>query len=158
MGFYEPKSGEILIDGINVKKLNLPDVMSCVLQDTWMFSGTIADNISYGKPDATDVEIIDACKQAQVHRIIKNLPGGYSHFYDNESNVLSDGEKQLICIARVFLKNPPIIILDEATSSVDIETEKKITIALNELSKDRTSFIIAHRPETVKNSDVAITM
>ncbi|MDR0918942.1 MAG: ABC transporter ATP-binding protein/permease [Oscillospiraceae bacterium] len=157
VGFYELDKGEILIDNVPVGDINLAEIMTCVMQDTWVFTGSIRENVAYGKPESTDEEIKKACKQAQVHKIIMGLPGGYDYIC-NENNVLSDGEKQLICIARAFLKNPPVIILDEATSSVDIETEKKISQALKELTVGRTSFVIAHRPETLKDADVVVEL
>jgi ATP-binding cassette subfamily B protein len=159
MKFYQPDSGEILLDGVNIKDISTAEIrkiFGMVLQDTWVFSGTIAENIAYSNPDATREDIIKAAKQAQLHKIVMALPKGYDMQIDSESNILSGGEKQLICIARLFLFDPKILILDEATSDVDIETEKAIARAFDEITKGRTSFIIAHREETIKNADVII--
>lgn len=121
-----------------------------VLQDTWLFGGSIKDNIKYGRPDATDEEVIEAAKAAHVHHFIQTLPNGYDMILNEESNNVSQGQKQLLTIARVILANPKILILDEATSSIDTRTEIQIQAAMDHLMKERTSFIIAHRLSTIK--------
>lgn len=158
MGFYQPQNGEILIGGTNINEISretLHNIIGMVLQDTWIFSGSIAENIGYGKPESTFDEIINAAKKAQVHKIIMNM-GGYDIVIGEDD--LSDGERQLICIARVMLRSPQMLILDEATSAIDLETEKKIANAFDELTKDKTSIVIAHRQETLKNSDKIVTL
>ena len=129
-----------------------------VLQDTSLFTGTIKENIKYGKEDATDTEVIEAAKAAHVHHFIKTLPKGYDALIDEESSNISTGQKQLITIARVILTNPKILILDEATSSIDTRTEQQIQTAMDNLMKGRTSFIIAHRLSTIKNADLILVM
>lgn len=129
-----------------------------VLQDTWLFNGTVKDNIKYGKEDATDTEIIEAAKAAHVHHFIKTLPKGYDALIDEESSNISAGQKQLLTIARVILTDPKILILDEATSSIDTRTEQQIQSAMDNLMKGRTSFIIAHRLSTIKNADLILVM
>ena len=129
-----------------------------VLQDTWLFTGTVAENIAYGKSDASVDEIIAAAKAAHAHSFIKRLPEGYDTYITEEGGELSQGQKQLISIARIMLTNPPILILDEATSSIDIRTEQRIQRAFEKLMKGKTSFIIAHRLSTIKNADVILVM
>ena len=161
MRFYDVNSGAILVDGHNVKDFNrgeLRQMFGMVLQDTWLFGGTIKENIKYGKPDATDEEVVAAAKAAHVHHFIQTLPKGYDMVIDEESSNISQGQKQLLTIARVILANPEILILDEATSSIDTRTEQQIQSAMDNLMKGRTSFIIAHRLSTIKNADVILVM
>ncbi len=161
MRFYDVNKGAILVDGHNVKDFNrgeLRKMFGMVLQDTWLFGGTIKENIKYGKPDATDEEVIAAAKAAHVHHFIQTLPNGYDMIIDEESSNISQGQKQLLTIARVILANPQILILDEATSSIDTRTEGQIQDAMDHLMKGRTSFIIAHRLSTIKNADVILVM
>ena len=129
-----------------------------VLQDTWLFEGTVAENIAYGKPGASREEIVDAAKAAKVDYFIRTMPQGYDTILDNEASALSAGQRQLLTIARVFLCDPPILILDEATSSVDTRTETEIGKAMNPLMKGRTSFIIAHRLSTIRDADIILFM
>ena len=160
MRFYEVNSGEILIDGVNIsdlKRENVRKLFGMVLQDTWLFEGTIKDNIAYGNPKVKDEEIIEVCKQAGIHHLIMSQPKGYNMVITEDSN-FSAGEKQLITIARAMLHNSPMLILDEATSSVDTRTEVLIQKAMDKLMKNRTSFIIAHRLSTIVNSDKIIVM
>lgn len=161
MRFYEINGGTITIDGIPTIDLTRKDLRSnfgMVLQDTWLFSGTVAENIAYGKPDATMDEIKAAAKAAKADYFIRTMPHGYDTVLDNEAGNLSVGQKQLITIARVFLCNPPVIILDEATSSVDTRTEMEISRAMKKLMKGRTSFVIAHRLSTIRDADVILFM
>lgn len=161
MRFYDVNKGAILVDGHNIqefKRGDLRKVFGMVLQDTWLFGGTIKENIKYGKPDATDEEVIEAAKAAHVHHFIQTLPKGYDMVIDEESNNISQGQKQLLTIARVILTNPEILILDEATSSIDTRTEEQIQAAMDNLMKGRTSFIIAHRLSTIKNADLILVM
>lgn len=161
MRFYDVNSGEILIDGHNIKDFkrgNLRKLFGMVLQDTWLFGGTVKDNIKYGKEDATDDEVIRAAKAAHVHHFIKTLPNGYNSMLNEESSNVSAGQKQLLTIARVILTDPKILILDEATSSIDTRTEIEIQKAMDNLMKGRTSFIIAHRLSTIKNADLILVM
>ena len=161
MRFYDVSSGEILIDGINIKDFKRSDLRSLfgmVLQDTWLFSGTIAENIKYGKLDASIEDVKDACRAASVHHFIKTLPDGYDMILNEESDNISQGQKQLLTIARVILANPKILILDEATSSVDTRTEVLIQDAMDKLMEGRTSFVIAHRLSTIKNADMILVM
>ena len=161
MRFYDVNDGAILIDGHNIKNFNrgeLRQMFGMVLQDTWLFGGTIKENIKYGKPDATDEEVYEAAKAAHVHHFIQTLPNGYNMIIDEESGNISQGQKQLLTIARVILANPQILILDEATSSIDTRTEGLIQAAMDNLMKGRTSFIIAHRLSTIKNADVILVM
>ena len=137
---------------------SLRKAYAMVLQDTWVFKGTIFDNIAYGKEDATDDEIIDAAKAAHVHHFIKTLPNGYNSILNEESSNVSAGQKQLLTIARALLSNPEIMILDEATSSVDTRTELQIQKAMKTLMKGRTSFVIAHRLSTIREADVILVM
>ena len=161
MRFYDVLDGKILIDGHNIKEFDrgeLRKMFGMVLQDTWLFGGTVKDNIKYGKEDATDDEVIRAAKAAHVHHFIKTLPKGYQSLLNEESSNVSAGQKQLLTIARVILANPKILILDEATSSIDTRTEIQIQSAMDNLMKGRTSFIIAHRLSTIKNADLILVM
>ena len=156
MRFYEVNSGKILIDGFSstdMTRKGLRQNFGMVLQDTWLFGRTIAENIAYGKPDATREEIIAAAKAAKVDYFIRTMPQGYDTMLDNEGANLSVGQRQLLTIARVFLCNPPMLILDEATSNVDSHTEMLIQDAMLELMKDKTSFVIAHRLSTIQKAD-----
>ena len=161
MRFYDVNSGEINIDGHNIKDFKrgeLRKMFGMVLQDTWLFGGTVKENIKYGSEEATDGEVIEAAKAAHVHHFIKTLPKGYNSILNEESSNVSAGQKQLLTIARVILANPKILILDEATSSIDTRTEIQIQKAMDNLMKGRTSFIIAHRLSTIKNADLILVM
>lgn len=161
MRFYDLNDGAIYIDGNNVTDYNRGDIrklFGMVLQDTWLFNGTIRDNIKYGKPDATDSEVIEAAKAAHIHHFIKTLPNSYNMVLNEATSNISAGQKQLLTIARVILANPKILILDEATSSIDTRTEIQIQSAMDNLMKGRTSFIIAHRLSTIKNADLILVM
>lgn len=161
MRFYDVNSGAIMIDGHNVKDFKrgeLRRMFGMVLQDTWLFGGSIKDNIKYGKLDATDEEVIEAAKAAHADHFIRTLPNGYDMLIDEEAGNISQGQKQLLTIARVILTNPRILILDEATSSIDTRTEQQIQSAMDNLMKGRTSFIIAHRLSTIKNADLILVM
>ena len=161
MRFYDVTEGKILIDGHNIQDFNrgeLRKMFGMVLQDTWLFGGTVKENIKYGREDATDDEVIEAAKAAHVHHFIKTLPNGYNSIINEESSNISAGQKQLLTIARVILANPKILILDEATSSIDTRTEIQIQSAMDNLMKGRTSFIIAHRLSTIKNADLILVM
>lgn len=161
MRFYDVNSGSILVDGHNIKDFKrgeLRSLFGMVLQDTWLFEGTIKDNIKYGKQDATDSEVIEAAKAAHVHHFIKTLPNSYDMVLNEESSNISQGQKQLLTIARVILTDPKILILDEATSSIDTRTEEQIQSAMDNLMKGRTSFIIAHRLSTIRNADLILVM
>ena len=161
MRFYDVNKGEILVDGHNIKDFNrgeLRKMFGMVLQDTWLFGGTVKENIKYGREDATDDEVIQAAKAAHVHHFIKTLPNGYNSVLNEESTNVSAGQKQLLTIARVILTDPKILILDEATSSIDTRTEIQIQDAMDNLMKGRTSFIIAHRLSTIKNADLILVM
>lgn len=161
MRFYDVNSGAILIDGHNVKDFNrseLRQMFGMVLQDTWLFHGSIRDNIRYGKLDATDEEVIGAAKAARVHRFVQTLPGGYDMELNEEASNISQGQKQLLTIARAILADPKILILDEATSSVDTRTEIQIQKAMDTLMKGRTSFVIAHRLSTIRDADMILVM
>ena len=161
MRFYDVTDGEILVDGHNIKDFDrgeLRKMFGMVLQDTWLFGGTVKDNIKYSKEDATDDEVIEAAKAAHVHHYIKTLPNGYNSMINEESSNISAGQKQLLTIARVILADPKILILDEATSSIDTRTEIQIQSAMDNLMKGRTSFVIAHRLSTIKNSDLILVM
>ena len=161
MRFYDVNSGAIRIDGHNVKDFNrseLREMFGMVLQDTWLFNGSIRDNIKYGKLDATDEEVIQAAKAAHVHQFVKTLPGGYDMELNEEANNVSQGQKQLLTIARAILADPKILILDEATSSVDTRTEVLIQKAMDNLMKGRTSFVIAHRLSTIRDADLILVM
>ena len=161
MRFYEINGGKISIDGISVADMTRSELrrnFGMVLQDTWLFGGTIAENIAYGKPDASREEIIAAAKAAKVDYFIRTMPQGYDTMLDNEASNLSAGQRQLLTIARVFLTNPPILILDEATSSVDTRTEVEIGMAMKKLMRGRTSFVIAHRLSTIRDADTILFM
>ena len=161
MRFYDVNEGAILLDGHNVKEYNrreLRDAIGMVLQETWLFKGTIMENIRYGRLDATDEEVIAAAKAAHAHRFISALPGGYQMELNEEVTNISQGQKQLLTIARAILANNPVLILDEATSSVDTRTEHSIQRAMDNLMKGRTSFVIAHRLSTIKNADIILVM
>lgn len=161
MRFYDVNSGAIMVDGHNVKDFRrgeLRRMFGMVLQDTWLFGGSIKDNIKYGKPNATDEEVIEAAKAAHADHFIRTLPNGYDMLIDEEAGNISQGQKQLLTIARVILTNPRILILDEATSSIDTRTEQQIQSAMDNLMKGRTSFIIAHRLSTIKNADLILVM
>ena len=161
MRFYDVNGGAILLDGHNIKDFNrreLRDVFGMVLQDTWLFKGTIMENIRYGRLDATDEEVIAAAKAAHAHRFISALPGGYNMELNEEITNISQGQKQLLTIARAILADNPGLILDEATSSVDTRTEHRIQRAMDNLMKGRTSFVIAHRLSTIKNADIILVM
>ena len=161
MRFYELNSGKILIDGIDSTDLtrsDLRDIFGMVLQDTWIYNATIMENIRYGSPNATDEEVIAAAKAAHCHKFIKTLPGGYNMVLNEEASNISQGQKQLFTIARVILKNPTILILDEATSSIDTRTEILIQQTMNEIMQGRTSFVIAHRLSTIRNADIILVM
>ena len=161
MRFYEVNGGRILLDGVDTRNLtrgNLRENFGMVLQDTWLFQGTIAENIAYGKPEATKEEIIAAAKAARVDFFVRTLPKGYDTVLQNEAENISVGQRQLLTIARVFLCDPPILILDEATSSVDTRTEMEIGKAMHSLMKNRTSFVIAHRLSTIVDADMILFM
>lgn len=161
MRFYEVNGGKITIDGItstDLTRKGLRENFGMVLQDTWLFGGTIAENIAYGKPDATREEIVNAAKMAKVDYFIRTMPQGYDTVLENEAGNLSVGQRQLLTIARVFLCNPPVLILDEATSSVDTRTEAEIGKAMKELMSGRTSFVIAHRLSTIRDADNILFM
>lgn len=161
MRFYEINSGTIKIDGIDIREMKRSDVrqmFGMVLQDTWLFSGTIRDNLRYSKPDATEDEIIAVAKEAHVDHFVRSLPGGYDMVLDEEATNISQGEKQLLTIARAMLAKTPMLILDEATSSVDTRTELLIQQAMDRLMKGKTSFVIAHRLSTIRNADLILVV
>lgn len=161
MRFYEVDGGTITLDGVSTRELTrdgLRDNFGMVLQDTWLFGGTIAENIAYAKPGATRDEIVEAAKAARVDHFIRTMPQGYDTVVDNDGSNLSQGQRQLITIARIFLRNPPVIILDEATSSVDTRTEVEIGRAMDRLMHGRTSFVIAHRLSTIRDADLILYM
>ena len=161
MRFYDPQGGEILLDGVNTRNMNraaLRRSVGMVLQDTWLKAGTIRENIAMGRPDATDEEIIAAAKQAHAHSFIKRLPSGYDTVIGESGGNLSQGQKQLLCIARVMLCLPPMLFLDEATSSIDTRTEIRIQKAFDTMMKGRTSFIVAHRLSTIREADLILVM
>jgi ATP-binding cassette subfamily B protein len=161
MRFYELNGGKIFIDGIDASELSrgdLRDIFGMVLQDTWIYNASIMENIRYGSPNATDDEVIAACKAAHCHNFIRTLPGGYNMILNEEAANISQGQKQLFTIARVVLKNPAILILDEATSSIDTRTETLIQKTMQELMRGRTSFVIAHRLSTIRNADIILVM
>lgn len=161
MRFYDVNKGKITLDGVPIQELTWESLRSSygmVLQETWLKTGTIRDNISYGKPDATREEVIEAAKQAHAHSFIKRLPKGYDTVMGEDGGSLSQGQKQLLCIARLMLLKPPVLILDEATSSIDTMTEIRIQKAFQKLMEGRTSFVVAHRLSTIKESDVILVM
>jgi len=161
MRFYDVDGGEITLDGAPIKEMpraTLRSLCGMVLQDTWIKKGTVRDNIAMGRPGATDGEIIAAAKACHAHGFIKRLKNGYDTVIDDRGGSLSQGQRQLICICRLMLKPPPVLILDEATSSIDTRTEMKISDAFNKLMKGRTSFIVAHRLQTIRNADMILVM
>ncbi|WP_179498917.1 ABC transporter ATP-binding protein [Leifsonia sp. AK011] len=161
MRFYEIDGGRITLDGVDIATMTRDDLrsrMGMVLQDTWLFAGTIRDNIAYGRPDATEEEILDAARATYVDRFVHSLPDGYDTVLDDEGSNISAGEKQLVTIARAFLARPSVLILDEATSSVDTRTEVLVQEAMKALRSDRTSFVIAHRLSTIRDADVILVM
>ena len=161
MRFYSLNDGAIYLDDYNINDFNPKDyrhAFGMVLQDTWLFSGTIMDNLRYGNLEATDEEVIKAAKAANVDHFIRTLPGGYNMELNEETTNISSGQKQLLTIARAILANPKVMILDEATSNVDTRTEELIQNAMDKLMKGRTSFIIAHRLSTIKNADVILVL
>ena len=161
MRFYELNGGRILIDGYDITDFDrseLRELFGMVLQDTWLFKGSIMENIRYGKLDATDDEVIAASKAAHVDHFIRTLPGGYDMELNEEASNVSQGQKQLLTIARAILANNKILILDEATSSVDTRTEIQIQKAMDNLMKGRTSFVIAHRLSTIKDADLILVL
>jgi ATP-binding cassette subfamily B multidrug efflux pump len=161
MRFYELDGGRITLDGVDISKMTRNDLrsrMGMVLQDTWLFGGTIRDNIAYGRTDATEEEIHAAATATYVDRFVHSLPDGYDTVLDDEASNVSAGEKQLLTIARAFLAKPSVLILDEATSSVDTRTEVLVQQAMNALRKGRTSFVIAHRLSTIRDADLILVM
>ena len=161
MRFYDQNSGSIDVDGVNTLNMQrdyLRRMYGMVLQESWIFKGTIKDNIAYGKRDATDEEIVMAAKKARVHKFIMKQPAGYETMIDEDGGNISQGQKQLICIARIMLTKPPMLILDEATSSIDTRTEMQIQEAFDVMMRDRTTFIVAHRLSTIKNADMILVM
>ncbi len=161
MRFYDVNSGQILVDGTDIRRINrseLREMFGMVLQDTWLFKGTIMENIRYGRLDATDEEVIAAAKAAHAHRFIQTLPGGYQMELNEDASNVSQGQKQLLTIARAILADNKIMILDEATSSVDTRTEQQIQDAMNRLMEGRTSFVIAHRLSTIRDADMILVM
>jgi ATP-binding cassette subfamily B protein len=161
MRFYDVNSGVIKIDGVDIKKMRRSDLrklFGMVLQDTWLFSGTIEENIAYSKTNASHEEVVNAAQLAYADHFIRTLPKGYNMEIDEDADNISQGEKQLLTIARVILANPSILILDEATSSVDTRTEILIQTAMDKMMEGRTSFVIAHRLSTIKNADLILVM
>jgi ATP-binding cassette subfamily B protein len=161
MRFYELDAGRITLDGRDIAQIprrTLRENLGMVLQDTWLFGGTIRDNIAYGRPGATEDDILEAAKATYVDRFVHHLPEGYDTVIDEEGDNISAGQKQLLTIARAFLSQPAILILDEATSSVDTRTEVLIQEAMNTLRQDRTSFVIAHRLSTIRGADIILVM
>ena len=161
MRFYEVTGGRITLDGVDIAAMSrdeLRDAMGMVLQDTWLFGGTIADNIAYGADNPSREKIVEAAMATHVDHFVRTLPDGYDTVLDDEGSSLSAGEKQLITIARAFLSEPVILILDEATSSVDTRTEVLIQRAMSSLRQGRTSFVIAHRLSTIRDADVILVM
>ncbi|MBD3947259.1 ABC transporter ATP-binding protein [Nocardioides ganghwensis] len=161
MRFYDPQSGRILVDGVDIASVPRADLrgrIGMVLQDTWLFAGTIRDNIAYGRPDATEEQVLEAARATFVDRFVHSLPDGYDTMIDEDGSNLSAGERQLITIARAFLKDPALLILDEATSSVDTRTELLLQHAMAALRSDRTSFVIAHRLSTIRDADLILVM
>ena len=161
MRFYELDAGRITLDGVDVTAMTrdgLRSRMGMVLQDTWLFGGTIRDNIAYGRPGASEDEILEAARATYVDRFVRSLPEGYDTVLDDEGGNVSAGEKQLLTIARAFLARPSVLILDEATSSVDTRTEVLVQKAMSALRSDRTSFVIAHRLSTIRDADLILVM
>ena len=161
MRFYDVNEGKISVEGKDIRDLtrkSLRTSYGMVLQDTWLKTGTIRENIAMGKPDATEEEIIHAAKMAHAHSFIKRLPDGYDTVITEDGGNLSQGQKQILCIARVMLCLPPMLILDEATSSIDTRTELKIQDAFAKMMKGRTSFIVAHRLSTIREADIILVM
>ena len=161
MRFYDVNTGSIMVDGIDIRNLtrhSLRENYGMVLQETWLKAGTIRENIAFGKMDASEEEIIHAAKAAHAHSFIKRLPQGYDTYISEEGGNLSQGQKQLLCIARIMLCLPPMLILDEATSSIDTRTEIKIQEAFGKLMEGRTSFIVAHRLSTIREADIILVM
>ena len=161
MRFYDVNSGEIRVSGTPIDEMTRKSLRSnygMVLQETWLRSGTIRENITMGKPDATEEEIIAAAKASHAHSFIKRLPKGYDTVISEDGGSLSQGQKQLLCITRVMLCLPPMLILDEATSSIDTRTEIKIQEAFARMMKGRTSFIVAHRLSTIREADIILVM
>ena len=161
MRFYEVNGGRIMLDGVDTHAMTRGDLRSSfgmVLQDAWLFEGTIAENIAYGKPDATREEIIAAAKMAHVDHFVRTMPQGYDTHVENDAENISQGQRQLLTIARVILCDPKILILDEATSSVDTRTEQEIVHAMENLMRGRTSFVIAHRLSTIVDADLILHM
>jgi ATP-binding cassette subfamily B protein len=161
MRFYELDGGRITLDGrdiATIPRAELRNQIGMVLQDTWLFGGTIRDNIAYGNPDATDEQILEAAKACYVDRFVHSLPDGYDTVINEEGDNISAGQKQLITIARAFLADRSILILDEATSSVDTRTEVQVQVAMNRLRRNRTSFVIAHRLSTIRGADTILVM
>ena len=161
MRFYDVDKGCIKVDDTDIRNITRPSLRTSygmVLQETWLKAGTIRENIAFGKPDATDEEIIEAAKASHAHGFIKRLPNGYDTVIGEDGGSLSQGQKQLLCIARVMLCLPPMLILDEATSSIDTRTELKIQNAFAVMMEGRTSFIVAHRLSTIQNADIILVM
>ena len=161
MRFYELDGGRITLDGVDITAMPraaLRGGIGMVLQDAWLFGGTIRDNIAYGRPDATEEEILEAARATFVDRFVHSLPDGYDTVIDEDGGNLSAGERQLVTIARAFLSDPALLILDEATSSVDTRTELLLQHAMSALRSDRTSFVIAHRLSTIRDADLILVM
>jgi ATP-binding cassette subfamily B protein len=161
MRFYDPKAGEIMIDGINTMNMRRHDLRAMygmVLQDSWLFKGTIKDNIAFGSDHPTDEAIIEAAKNAHAHKFIMQLKDGYNAMLSEEGSNLSQGQRQLLCIARIMLADPPMLILDEATSSIDTRTERQIQDAFDTMMEGRTTFIVAHRLSTIQKADQIVVM
>ena len=161
MRFYDVKEGSIKVEDVDIREMTRHSLRAgygMVLQDTWLKTGTIRDNIVMGRPDATDEEVIEAAKASHIHSYISRLPKGYDTWITEDGGGLSQGQKQLLCIARVMLCRPPMLILDEATSSIDTRTEIKIQKAFAKLMQGRTTFIVAHRLSTIREADVILVM
>ena len=161
MRFYDVDKGAISVDGKDIRDYARGSLRACygmVLQDTWLFTGTVRENIAYARPDASEEEVIAAAKAAHAHSFIKRLPQGYDTVISEEGGSISQGQKQLLCIARVMLTSPPMLILDEATSNIDTRTEIRIQKAFDEMMRGKTSFIVAHRLSTIKEADRILVM
>jgi ATP-binding cassette subfamily B protein len=159
--FYDPREGTIYLDDVDISRVrtaSLRRAFGMVLQESWIFQGTVADNIAYGRPDATEAEVHEAAKRAHIDRFIRSLPNGYDTVINEETTNISGGQKQLLTIARAYLANRPILILDEATSNVDTRTEILIQRTMDDLMKDRTSFVIAHRLSTIVDADTILVV